>query len=291
MPRPSLTIFLSLLVAVLLSAGAYFAEGFWQAALLGLATVFITLAASEGYTHYRAQLERPVFYITLLTVMIALFVAATLYLAYALISLTRVAPFPNDGLIANFRSGPGGHAYTAQGTQCSLISDSAFNLDSRVWYKRLDSDSDGNGFLRLGFELKSATDSAPYVGLSCAFSFPPTIVYDASMYKSLQFKLRVSPEVLQDHLAIGVALYSKDLPEGLRRQYAFPSWRVDDNDLSTQWKTYTVPFSWFHAPKYANADISLDPAQIFQMGFVVTGKARADLTGSIDLTDIRFTKD
>jgi len=286
MPRPSLIIVLSIILAALLGIVAYFAEGYWQATLLGIATVFFTIAASEALVAYRGLLDRPIFYVTLLTVGVAALIGTTLYLGYSLINLTRVRPYPlASGLIADFTGGTGGMPRTALGTQCAIVSDSAQDLDSRIGYKRIDADSNGNGFLRLTFELKSQTDATPFAGIFCSFSFFPEIPYDVSRFRNLAFVMRGNEAA--PPFSVHVTLYSHR-GSAPQMNYVFPSYPIAASDVSKDWKVFSVPFYEFRPPAFSHADAAFDPGSAYRVAFVVFGKPHSDVTGSIDLDDIKF---
>ena len=284
MQRPFFMIALNLLVAIVVGTVAYFLDGYWQAALIGTSTVFLTIAASEILASYRDRLERPIFYVTLLTLGIAVLIGTTLYLAFTLVSLTKVQPYPTDGIIADFFSGTGGYARTSRNTQCAMISDSALNLDSRIGYKRIDVGPTGKGFLRVSFELKSQTDATPYVGIYCSFSHFPEIPFDVSKFKNLDFNMRVAPNA---PISVQVALYSRR-PLGLSESYVFPSYQIPQEDLSLQWKPYFIPFYEFRAAKFTKTNISFDPEAAYRVAFLIFGRPRSDTTAFIDLADIRF---
>lgn len=291
MPRTSIGIGILFLVGAVLCVIAHFTEGYWQATLIGVATVFFTLAATEALNNYRDQFVRPIFYVTLLTIGLAALIGTTLYLTYRLINMTRVPSYPAfaKGMIADFNGGTGSKPHTVFGTECAIISDSSHNLDSHLTYKLLDPDHNGEGHLELSFHLESNSDDTPFTGIFCSFSFFPEVPYDVSYFHKLSFRIR-SVETHPSYVVRAV-LYS-GTPSYQGRSYAMPSYEVTPGELSSSWDNpLVVHFDDFHPAKFFRSDARFDPHHAYRIGFVVVGKPGSTADGKIDVDDIAFRRD
>lgn len=288
MPRASIGIVLFLAVGALLGATAYFTEGFWQATLIGVATVFLTLGASEALSSYRQELNRPIFYVTLLTMGIAALIGTTLYLAYRLINLTKVPPYPafTHGMIADFNGGTNSKPHTLFGTECAIVSDSSHNLDSHLTYKLIDAGRDGQGYLELAFHLQSDSGETPFAGIYCSFSYFPELPYDVSRFHKLS--LRIRGVAADPPYVVRAVLYS-GTPSYAFRSYAVPSYEIRPAELSSNWDDpLVIHFDDFHPAKFFRSDARFDPRHAYRVGFVISGKPGSAIDGKVDLDDIGF---
>ncbi len=273
---------------MIFAAGAYFTEGYWQAALIGAATVFLTLAVTEALTGYRDQLEKPIFYVTLLTVGIAVLIGTALYLGYSLLRVTKIEPFPafTHGMIADFTGGSSGKPHTTLGTQCALISDSSQNMGSTISYKRVDHDKNGDGYLRVSFHLVSTTDDTPFAGIFCSFSYFPEVPYDVSYFHKLSFNIQ--SEDARPAYTVRAVLYS-GTPSYDHKNYVMPSYAVDPAELADGWGHPVIAhFDDFHPARFFGSGAAFDPHKAYRVGFVIFGKPRTTIDGAIDLDNIAF---
>ncbi len=303
MKRIATLVFVPVLIAACLFVVAYFREGYWREIFVGIGLVALAFAADQAIN------EAPQFAAVaakrLPTILATLFLLSTVYLGYlAFANTTRPCcssppppPYPiASGLIADFSSVYGGPAETRLETQCSLMSDSAQSsstndLASRIAYSRVDGDHYGDGYLRIRYELVSRGKGTSFVGIYCPFSFPPAEVFDASMFHSVKFRVRMAGRLPAKLPTVRVIVYSRNLPHEAKELYAFPEVDVLRSDLTTNWSEVVAPFEKFHAPPYVTYQVSLDPSSVFQIGFLLEGEPQAISVGELDLDDIRFSKD
>ena len=285
------TVAVCIVIALALFVGAYFAPLYWQTILIGLGTVLLGFVVPFLMRRYRKHLERPILYVTLASLLIAMLTGLAVYFAFRYYLVTRTDAFPNpDGTIADFTSGIGGPAVTNLGTQCSLMSDSVYNRGSLISYARIDDRNVGDGFLRVSYTFTGQQPGQPYAGIYCPFSTPPDISYDVSMFRGLSFRIRLDRPQGDHPVAVWVTLYSPRLPDFARRAYAFPTFEIPSGELTTDWQEKTVHFDEFGHPSYMKADIALDPTSVYQIGFMISGTPQVAQSGSVDIDDIRFTK-
>lgn len=198
-----------------------------------------------------------------------------------------VLPYPRaDGLIADFASGPGGPARSALGTQFSIFSDSVFNVGSKIWYERLDEpNTNGNGFLRIHYQLEPSSALGPYVGLYVDFSTPPPVSYNLSQFRRVAMRLRSEPSSTVNPIDVAVVLYSANVTNF---EYAFPRWQVPRQNLRPEWTAVNGAFADFLSPPFVSYDVTLDPARTYRLGLLISAERPEPVHGHIDVDDLRF---
>lgn len=197
-------------------------------------------------------------------------------------------PYPrDDGLIADFTSGRQGPARTALDSRFSLFSDSVWNLHSKVWYERIDEESEWppNGFIRVNYALVPASGREPYVGIYADLSFPPPILYDVSRFHTLTVHLRSSQPVSNGSIRIAFVLYSANVNN---HDYAFATWYVPPQSVGERWTTIGTTLNDFVRPHFVNYDVALDPKRVYRIGIVIFGPANQLTKGYIDIDELRF---
>lgn len=209
--------------------------------------------------------------------------------SYSLIPFLHSLPkaYPRqDGVVADFVGGPGSAARNAMGPHFSILSDSAWNSESKCWYQRLtEAGSRTHGYLRLHYQLLSQTDREPYVGIYTDFSFPPPQCYDIRAYRDLTITVRLGQPLAESSVHLVVVLFSSNVDNP---DYAFPARDLKPQELSTDWTTLKIPLSHFAAPKWVNYPVPLDLKSVYRLAVVVYGEPHSETSGHIDIRDIRF---
>lgn len=197
------------------------------------------------------------------------------------------ASYPGtDGLVADFASGRGGPIRTAFGTHISLLSDSVWNLKSKVWYERVDeSSAEGNGFLRIHYQLEPVGATGPYTGIYFDFSTPPPVVYDLTRFRRIAMRLRSAPSSTANPIDIAVTLYSLNQTNF---EYAFPTWHVPRQNLRSEWTPVAGAFSDFQRPAFVSYQVQLDPSRVYRVALVISADRLEPVHGHLDVDDIRF---
>ncbi len=265
---------------------ASFSSGFAQNVLL----VFIGAIAAVLVAKFPPLSVREAAPLLLTLTFLGL-LGSTIFLALELSGrpATDSLPFPrNDGMLANFISGPGGPARNTFGGQFSIMSDSNWNLSSKIWFKReTEKSKPRNGFLRILFQLESNEDREPYGGIYSDLSYPPPSTFNVTDFNYLSFRVRLGQSSEEAPISVMLVLYSKNVQN---KHYAFPSYKIEGDHLSGEWQPIRIPLSEFVEPYFVDfgADMTLDPTEVYRWGVILIGEPGRTTHGSIDLDDVRF---
>jgi hypothetical protein len=182
--------------------------------------------------------------------------------------------------VADFRGTKGSGARTVNGLAFSLMSDSSFNMKSKVWYERVqESNEAGTGFMRIFYEIVPTGDAEGYVGVYADFTPPPPKSVSMEGRQGVALRMRLAQEA--DSLPeVRFVLYSDN---NINPLYAYPIARVQVN---RDWRKFTLPFSDFGPPPFARSQIQLDTRRLFRFGIVVVSDKAVH--GYLDVTDIVF---
>jgi hypothetical protein len=196
-----------------------------------------------------------------------------------------------DGLIADFTGGLGAPARNAFGEPFNIILDSDNNLDSKCWYK-CSGTGDGNGFLRIFYELSSGSkDAIPYCGVFTSFTHYPSQPLDVSRFSSIRLKLRLSQPNQEPKICIVVVLCTANVQGA--GWYDYCEYQIPDHELQTEWVDVQAPFkqmlppTW--APPWRREVVKLDATKAFQISVAVKGYNGGQAHGYFDVDDIRFS--
>lgn len=207
----------------------------------------------------------------------------------------HIHKYPADGMIADFNGGAGGSAYNVFNGTFSVIVDSDLNEDSKCWYKRISvntgaTPSEGNGFLRVYFQLIPKEDSVAYAGVYTDFTHPPSQPLDVSRFSSVKFRLRMGQTLQESDVRMVVVLCTANVQGS--GMYDYAECQVPEYELQTTWVDINAPFSQMKGPPWSSRrnSIRLDPSQAFRICIVVKGKIGAQAHGYFDVDDIRFSK-
>ncbi len=243
----------------------------------------LAVSAVLGLYYTRSKVSgsgNVLFYISLIALPAALITASVLWI------LQACPPPPmyprDDGLIADFTSGKGGPARTALDTQFSLLSDSAWNQQSEVWYSRVEEGD--NGFLRIHYKLAPSGNKESYAGVYADFSLPPPVAFDLSRFRRLALRLRCDAVNPKDVRA-AIVLYSKEMKP---LYYTFPTWLIPSHNLSNDWVSIHADLDEFRCPHFANQKVKLDKRQVYRVAAVIYNKSDRFKSGYIDIDDLRF---
>lgn len=202
-------------------------------------------------------------------------------------------PYPPHGLIANFSSGPGGFARTAEGEQISAMLDSAWGKHSTIWYERVEEANREEGYLRVHYRLvpDGQPPSSAFVGIYANFT-SPIRPFDVSAFIGLQLRVRGSNAVRTDSVRISVGLadeYPLEVRGGDNR-YAFPTYVI--SPLPETWRPITIAFSDLRTPRWPGRMWPFNRRRVFRFFIVIEALDEADvgrtLDGLFDIDDIQF---
>ena len=209
----------------------------------------------------------------------------------------RSIPYPENGIISQFKTGSGGYARNVFGGTFSITTDSELNEASTCWYslekEKLEMTKDGpetNYFMRLNFILKPKPEKTAYVGVFTSFSFPPSQNYDVSKFHAISIKLRVPEELRQQTgTRVVIALATDNSPK-IPGHYNWCEYEILMQRINTRWTGFTISFSQLHSPNWSpiSKRREFDPQKVFQ--FILAIRSNSDVHGYIDVDDIKFVK-
>lgn len=182
-----------------------------------------------------------------------------------------------SNVIADFRGSKGSVARTAYGLPFSMMSDSSFNMSSKVWYERAQGGINDGGFLRVHYQIEPMEGREGYVGIYADFSPPPAEPVSLLEYNGISFRMRISQQGGK-FPEIRVVLYSNNIRN---LEYAYPIARVQHDE---QWRDYDIPFSKFESPPLNN--VQLDPCCVFRFAFVLISDL--EIHGHLDIDEIKL---
>ena len=214
----------------------------------------------------------------------SLFVLCASVTVFTLVrSLRREAAtqFPSTGLLASFDGG--GPARGEQGEHWSLFSDNAWNMHSKVWYRRaFETEGGTEGFLRVFFEFDNHEEEAPYAGVYMDLNR----TYDLSQFRGLSLRVRLGQPLKTAPIRVAAILYCSEMrAEGLSLH---PTAYVESIRLTTHWAELEIPFEAFQAPNKAPIEIEFDPHEVYQVGLMLVGTPGSPAHGSVDFDDLHL---
>lgn len=270
---------------IILLVLAYFIDDYARGVTLTLAGgTFGTLIAGKLSN---LNIKRPS-YGSLMSAL-GFFLFTTLFLGFLYwdSAQTKALPFPvKDGTIASFTTGGGGPARNDMGLHFSLFSDSALNMDSKVWYKVFREHGERReNYLRIFYQLISHGDRDPYVGIYTDFSLPPPLTFDVSHYDFLSVNVRLDNNDAAEKLSVGIVLYSAS---GDNSTMIFPSVEINPILLNDKWQQIRIPLSEFGSPPFVPYEVQLDTRSVYRMGIRLIGTPSESIHGYVDVDNIRF---
>lgn len=267
----------------------------------GLAREIAMLCASAAagvlFQHFLRLLDnllvkRPILGKTVQRALVIVLAGTCFFLGYQyymrgqlLNALTQRPPYPrDDGMVADFTSAPGAPARNALGLQFSILSDSAWNKQSTLWYKPQNDLSSGDStYLSIFYQLISTDDTEPYCGVYTDFSPPPPTSYDLSSFGHLSLRVRVASADALPRLS--VVIYSANIHN---YEYAFPACDIPTNDVTPEWVTVDIPLAAFQSPRHASYQVTLDTTQVYRIALILKGQPGTTTHGHVDVDEIRF---
>lgn len=200
--------------------------------------------------------------------------------------------YPDDRRIAHFNSGTGAPARTANGEHISICSDSAWNGKSWIAYQRVDGTNEGEGFLRVHYDLQAAEGKRPYVGLFWNLDAQGRPV-DISRFSAIRLRVRNSPaltaveELDPSEIQIFLGLKDDSIAHG-EDKYAAAEAQILHEPLGGEWRTIQVQLSDLKTAAWANQARRLDLKSVVQMIVAIKGREGSKQSGVIDLDALEF---
>ena len=271
---------------MIFSASAYLAPQRlpqqWRALLLSIG---LSIVATSIYKILRPL--PPKIFAYLMIILLALFLTQVGFY-YG----SRVDPYPEHGLIADFQTGPGGNARNALGGTFSISTDSEFNGTSKCWYSletEEQKETEFNNFLRMFFVLEprlSASQEA-YVSLFSNFSFLPPKIYDISRFNNLSIRLRIPSDIEKSRLRLYIAIATDNQPKtpGI---YDWCEYLISMSSITSDWVSISIPLSRMAAPYWSNQGRKFDSRRVFQFILAIRCNRNQIIHGHIDIYDIAF---
>lgn len=260
----------------------YFLEGFTQAVVLafgaGLSIEPVISKVEDVVSYGRIK-----FFLRSTLFIIVVFSAFIIgwYLGYPL-----PEKYPrSDGLVADFTTGAGGPARNALGESFTVILDSDNNQISKCWYENISSE-DGNGFLRIYYQLIPLYDRTSYVGVFTDFSHPPPKLFDVSYFSKVNLRIRLGQPIEPSNLGVFVVLATANVQGA--GWYDYCEYQIPWHALQSEWIVVKAPFDKMSTPPWSPRKTKLDPKRAFRLSILIKGKPGPQQHSHIDIDDIKF---
>jgi hypothetical protein len=174
------------------------------------------------------------------------------------------------------------------GAEWHIFNDNKFLGRSSVWYETvLNSESDGDHFLRVYFNLKRGARSQigdAYVGIYLELA-PPLGSASLSRYSGMKFRARHSNNSPTHSVRYLVSLANPKIPGFAYHEYEFTRSLSQDARFSL----VEVPFAALHQPEwYLDRLPPFDPSNVFRISFIIRG---VEESGYLDIDDLVFRED
>lgn len=294
-PQSSRIYFGLLSFGIIFSISAYIASPILtlqlRALLISVGLSLVTTSIYEILSWYFSRLPPKVISYT----MIVLFAVFLTQIGFFYGS--RVDPYPENGLIADFQTGPGGNARNALGGTFSISTDSEFNGKSKCWYsletelQKIDGILVPNNFLRMFFVLEPrlSPSQEAYVSLFSNFSFPPAKTYDVSRFNNLSIRLRMPLNIEKSELRLYIAIATDNEPK-TPGVYDWCEYPLPSTSITSDWIAVSIPLSKMAAPYWSNQGRKFDSQKVFQFILAIRCNPNHIIHGHIDIDDIKFLK-
>lgn len=201
---------------------------------------------------------------------------------------SRFTPYPRaDGLVADFTAGLGRPAKTVFDTEFSLLSDSSSNLGSHVSYTReVDRDAkEGQGFMRIRYDLEPSKSVEGFVGVYADFSFPPPRTFDVSRFDTIELRVRLPRSASEADVNVRFVLFSANVDT---KTYAYPSVTLPLSAAAGEWQNLSIRLCDLTDPPFRTDLVSCDSRQVFRFAFVIVNRSAARNQSHLDIDEIRF---
>jgi len=211
----------------------------------------------------------------------------------------RLAPnqtYPQHGLIATFTNSNDPVVLTSLGEQLSLISDSAYGGSSLVRYERLSlNGSEGDGFLRIHYQLEPSGSKTPYVGVYANFS-NPVKSFDVSGFSGVRVKMRA---VAAKGPVPTYYFQLCDMSVAGNGNYGWKEVKLETAPVENDnFVTVEQPFSRFDYPIWVSPEkrqplrpgdhYKFDPRQVFRFIVKIQGVKDTESEGTLDIDELAF---